>query len=221
MASKKALTCFHYRQVGHIRRNCLQRAGSSGTSKDVQDLGIVTLKLEGDDIFYCITDIQSDSDSWMLDSGASQHACSDASMFSSLEVADGSVMLGAETRCEVTGIGKVNLRMHDGEIHRLEREHLVPKLCKNLVSLGRLDSEGYNSLARHGVLTMMRGHTVLMRAVQLSKLYRLVGTAMRRGEPVVFAGNRVDSRGGVVDRPSVTWIRRVYFCDPDASASHK
>lgn len=50
--SKKAVTCYHCRQVGHIRRNCPQRAGSSGTSKDVQDAGLMTSHLEGDDGFY-------------------------------------------------------------------------------------------------------------------------------------------------------------------------
>ncbi|KAK8914556.1 hypothetical protein KSP39_PZI024197 [Platanthera zijinensis] len=216
-ASKKAVTCYHCRQVGYNRRNCPQRAGSSGTSKDVQDAGMVTLDLEGDDGFYCVTESQNDSDSWILDSGASQHICSDAAMFSSLEVTFGSVFLGDDSACKVTGIGTVNLRTHDGAMRRLDQVHLVPKLRRNLISLGRLDSSGCSFAARDGVLTVRRGRTVLMRALQHGSLYRLLGTTMRGGVPMISAADRGDNRGGAVDRLPGTRVRRVSFCDPVAT----
>ena len=51
----------------------------------------------------------------------------------------------------------------------------VPKLKKNLISLGVLDSDGYKFTGQDGVLKVSKGALVVMKAEKVRNLYRLKG----------------------------------------------
>lgn len=50
--------------------------------------------------------------------------------------------MGNNTICKVSGMGNVNLKVHDGTIRELKEVRYVPDLKKNLISLGMLDQIG-------------------------------------------------------------------------------
>jgi hypothetical protein len=61
--------------------------------------------------------------------------CSDASLFSSYQVAqDSSVMMKNESHASVCGVGKVDLKLTSGKIVQLKNIQHVPSINKNLVS---------------------------------------------------------------------------------------
>ena len=64
----------------------------------------------------------------------------------------GTVIVGNNASCKVTGIGSMRLRTADGQRLTLTRVRYVPTLGKNLISLGTLDDLGYNSVFLDGEL---------------------------------------------------------------------
>ena len=55
----------------------------------------------------------------------------------------GLVFLGNNKPCQVKGIGLVMNRMHNGVEKVLTNVRFIPKLKRNLISLGALDELGY------------------------------------------------------------------------------
>ncbi|CAL9021344.1 unnamed protein product [Prunus brigantina] len=51
------------------------------------------------------------------------------------------ISLGDKTSCEVLGVGTVKIKMHDGIVRSFSEVRHVPKLRRNLISLGILDRE--------------------------------------------------------------------------------
>jgi hypothetical protein len=80
----------------------------------------------------------------ILDSGASHHIFPHRSWFTSYQVINGGVVLmGNNNPCKTIGVGSVKIKMFDGIIRTLTDVRHVPKLKKNLISLGVLDSGGH------------------------------------------------------------------------------
>ena len=81
----------------------------------------------------------------------------------------------------MAGIGTVRVRMFDGIVRTLTNVKHIPKLEKNLVSLGYLERNGYSfsSRARSGVLNISNGAMVVMRGRRLdNNLYRMEGSVV-------------------------------------------
>jgi hypothetical protein len=79
------------------------------------------------------------STTWWLDTSANVHVCSDASLFSSYQVArDSSVMMQNGLHAPVRGVGMVDLKLTLGKI----MQH-VPSINKNLVSGSLLYRDGF------------------------------------------------------------------------------
>ena len=78
---------------------------------------------------------------WILDFANSYHICGKREWFDTYEKSDGdSMVLVNDDEVKVAGIGTVKLKLHDGIVKTLGEVRHVPKLEKNLISLGRLDS---------------------------------------------------------------------------------
>jgi hypothetical protein len=75
------------------------------------------------------------STTWWLDFDANIHVCSDASLFSSYQVArDSFVMMENGSHASVHGVGMVDLKLTSGKIIELKNAHHVTSINKNLVS---------------------------------------------------------------------------------------
>ena len=81
----------------------------------------------------------------------------------------------------IKGIGSVNIRMFDGVVRKLQGVRYVPKLKKNLISLGTLDAEGCNYMGQGGALKVSRGALVIMKAIRQGNLYMLTGKTVQSG----------------------------------------
>ena len=85
----------------------------------------------------------------------------------------GMVLLGNNKPCKVQGIGSIRIKMYNGVEKVLERVRYIPKLKRNLISLGVLDELGYVIKAEAGVLKVSRGSLVVMKGVKKNSIYIL------------------------------------------------
>jgi hypothetical protein len=84
------------------------------------------------------------STTWWIDSGTNVHVCSDASLFSSYQVArDSSVLMENVSHASVHGIVMVDLKLTSGKIVQLKNMQHVPSINKNLVSGSLLCKDGF------------------------------------------------------------------------------
>ena len=74
-----------------------------------------------------------------MDSGCTYHMIPKKEfMFNFKAIDGGRVLMGNDQTCSVTSIGSVKFQLWDGNIRTIENVRLVPKLRRNLLSLGCL-----------------------------------------------------------------------------------
>jgi hypothetical protein len=64
------------------------------------------------------------------------------------------VHFGDDSAMEIEGCGKVEFLCKNGERHVFEGVYFIPKLMANIVSVGRLDEDGYQVLIGSGKLAI-------------------------------------------------------------------
>ena len=82
---------------------------------------------------------------------------------------------GDNSRIQIKGKGEIEVKQKDGSILRLGNVLFVPKLEANILSLGRLDEEGYRMIMGDGKLTIFNPDGCLFTEVHRSsgRLYLL------------------------------------------------
>jgi hypothetical protein len=88
---------------------------------------------------------------------------------------DGIVYMGNGISCKVVGIGRIRIKMFDGTIKILTDVRHVPKLRKNLIYLGVLDTGGYKSIIQGGVMKVYRGILLVMKVKKVGNMFLLDG----------------------------------------------
>lgn len=112
---------------------------------------------------------------WIMDYGCSFHR----------ELDDGQVMLGNNQTCKVLGIGTIRLRMFNGSEKLLQNVRYVPKLKRNLISLGVLNHSGYTFKSESETLKVFKRSMIVMKGTIKNDLYILVGkTIIGEASPV-------------------------------------
>ena len=76
---------------------------------------------------------------WILDSKSSYHLCIDREMFSTYATCEGLVRMVNNTANRVVDKGTIRFCMADGRSLTLTKERHIPRLRKNLISIGMLD----------------------------------------------------------------------------------
>ena len=161
----KDLVCWRCHKTGHVKRDCrvnLNRnvvvnngAGNSNGSNGPTPPreGQISSILNNSAQNYCslIPEsfyVQDDDCTWWVDSGATSHMCKDRRWFEKLTpVDDGyTVMMGDDSSQQICGYGIVNLQFTSGKTIKLCDVLFVPKLRKNLVSGGCLNSDGFKQV---------------------------------------------------------------------------
>lgn len=72
-------------------------------------------------------------------------------------------MLGNDLACKVVGIGTINIKIFEGEIRNLDQVRYVPKLKRNLISLGMFNQIGCSIRAENGEIHVMKNGTAIMK----------------------------------------------------------
>jgi hypothetical protein len=81
--------------------------------------------------------VDSPLDSWVLDSGASFHTTPILEVLKNYVAGDfGKVSLADGTALDVVGLGDVRIRVHSDMVWKLQKVKHIPKLKKNLISMG-------------------------------------------------------------------------------------
>ena len=123
---------------------------------------------------------------WILDSGCSFHMTPNKSWFEELDEQVGvSVLLGNNKSCEITGIGSVRFKLHDGAERVIKNVRLVPDLKRNLISLSEFDKQGYVFKGENGVLKVLKGSMIFMKGMQKNSLYSFIGEVVMGSTTVV------------------------------------
>ncbi|XP_040372400.1 uncharacterized protein LOC112194950 [Rosa chinensis] len=176
--------CFKCGATDHLKRNCREgkmkaaaMAGSSNTAN-------VVIKQDKDDGELLVVAASSNAfRNWILDTDCTFHMCAIREWFDTYEESSsGEVFRGDDSPCRILGIGSVKIRMHDGVVRTLENVRYIPKLRKNLISLGTLDKAGYRYRSEEERLKVLKGSLVVMKGdIQPNNLYKLQGTTIIGG----------------------------------------
>ena len=71
--------------------------------------------------------------------------------------------MGNDVSCNVVGIRSIQIKMIDGTNKILTDVRHVPKLRKNIISLGVLDTNGYKTFIQGGVMKIYKGILLVMK----------------------------------------------------------
>ena len=106
--------------------------------------------------------VDSPIDSWVLDSGASFHTTAHREIMENYAAGNyGKVYLADGEPLDIVGIRDVTLKMSDGHVWRISKVRHVPKLMRNLISVGQLDGEGHNVTFGDGAWKVTKGAMVV------------------------------------------------------------
>ena len=98
--------------------------------------------------------------------------CPTREWFFEFQELDGRVVyIGNGNSCKTAKIGSIKLRNHDGFTIILRDVRFVPKLKKNLISLGALESKSLVVIMRNGILKATSGALLMMKGVRKNNLY--------------------------------------------------
>jgi Pol polyprotein len=71
--------------------------------------------------------------------------------------------MGNNATCKVVGVGSIQMKMFDGMVSILSDVRHVPRLKKNLISLGTLDNNDCTITCQGGVMKVLRGSLVVIK----------------------------------------------------------
>ena len=72
---------------------------------------------------------------------------------------------------DIVGIGDINLKMSDGRVWKITKVRHVPKLMRNLISVGQLDDTGHDVNFGGGAWRVKKGSMVVARGHKRGTLY--------------------------------------------------
>ena len=126
----------------------------------------------------CVSSVTS-TDEWLCNSACSFHMCFRKEWFFNFTELDGGVVHLADNHpCKVAGIGSISLKNHDGLTRVLIDVRYIPKLEKNLISLGTLESKGFTIILHNGILKVVSRALVVMKGIRRNNLYLYQGSTV-------------------------------------------
>ena len=84
--------------------------------------------------------------------------------------------MGNNAQCNVTGIGTVKIKTHDGVVRTLSNIRHVLDLKHNFISLDTLESKACNYSAKGGFLKVSKGTQIFLKGLRQRNLYILQGS---------------------------------------------
>jgi len=154
-----------------------QEKQEKGKATQSPEVANIEADSDGDITLSIISSNKRSKTEWILDSGCTFHMCPYKDLFTTLEFVDcGVVLMGNDAQCKIVGIGTIQMKTDDGVVRTLSDVRYIPKLKRNLISLGTLESLRCKYLAEGGVLKVSKGSLVLLKANRIGSLYVLQGT---------------------------------------------
>ncbi|KAE8705427.1 Endomembrane protein 70 protein family isoform 1 [Hibiscus syriacus] len=152
------------RDLGHFKRDC--RAPKKNTG--VQESANVTEET-GDAM---ILSVNSPIESWILDLGVSFHSTPCREIMENYVSGDfGRVHLVDDETLKIVGKGDIRLKLSNQTTWTLKGVRHIPGLKRNLISVGQLDGEGYNTTFLGCEWKITKGALVIARGKKTGTLY--------------------------------------------------
>ena len=193
---KSVIQCYNCQRYGHFAYECRNpkkpredkayvaeatpaaaaSASSSNTVVASSSLLMAVVEEVSDLLLHGSEGGTSDPALWYLDTEATNHMTGRRKFFNKLDDSiTGSVKFGDNSRIQIKGRGEIEVNQKDGSILRLGNVLFVPKLEANILSLGRLDEEGYRMIMGECKLTIFNPDGFLFAEVHRSsgRLYLL------------------------------------------------
>ncbi|KAL1540303.1 hypothetical protein AAHA92_24674 [Salvia divinorum] len=158
---KGTRSCHYCKKSGHIKNDYF--SWKRKEEQDVNDQNATDIAKEIDAVeILNVTDEQVE-ESWIMNFGCSFHICSHGSWFEDITESTGSVLLGNDQVCSVRGIGSIRLKLHDHAVKLLTDVRFIPNIKRNLISLGALESKGYEFCSKNGCLEVSKSSRIVMK----------------------------------------------------------
>ncbi|GJU65558.1 retrovirus-related pol polyprotein from transposon TNT 1-94 [Tanacetum coccineum] len=183
--SRKRLSkdeCAFCHKKCHWKRDCprLKTKYNLYKRKAVAEANVTKCDDEESDLSLATSSSKNASEIWLLDSVCSHHITPHREWFSNFEEHVEVVYTVDETPLTTHGIGSVRLQNEDGTIVTLKGVRYSPKLKKNLISVGTLESKGFEVRAKDGVMKISSGVLVVMKGIR-----KINNTYHNKGRTVV------------------------------------
>ncbi|KAG9441314.1 hypothetical protein H6P81_017168 [Aristolochia fimbriata] len=150
-------------EEGHVKRDCPERVKNTANVVD------------GHEEKLCLSVYDKYKvENWYIDSGASFHCTSHKEWFCDYIKGEfGHVIVGNGQNCKIEGRGIIHLKMNDGGKLILKQVRHIPDLQKNLISVNKLDQEGYKITFENSSWKVSRGALTLIKGKAVGTLYPL------------------------------------------------
>jgi transposase InsO family protein len=129
---------------------------------------------------------------WVVDTVASFHITPHKDFFSSYTSGNfGWVRMENEAKCEIIGKGDIQLETSIGCKLLLKDVRYVPEMRFSLISIGKLDDEGYHNYLGGGQWKLCNGSFILARGKKINTLYKTEARLVK--EDVNFVENETST----------------------------
>lgn len=202
---KFSKTCRYCKKLGHEISDCFQLKRKQEKKENNGDTGRPHIKSAeasiaqsdyGDDVSLLAASTEKGKAEWILDSGCTYHMCPHRDWFTTYNSIDsGVVLMGNNTPCKVIGIGTIKIKTHDGAVRTMNDVRHVPDLKRNLISLGTLESLGCKYIAEAGVLRIIKGSLIVMKANRSAGSLYIVQGSTVTGTAAVSSTTSATSNG--------------------------
>lgn len=165
---KDSIKCWNCDEYGHYKNQCEAPKKNRKDQKDNKSANAAADDF-GDAL---VLSISSPLESWVLDSGASFHSCSNAEVMEHYISDDfGQVYLADDEPLKIVGKGDVRITTPNGSVLQLNGVRHIPGLKRNLLSIGQLDTEGYSVTFGCSGWKITRGAMIVARGKKDGTLY--------------------------------------------------
>nr|GEX15600.1 retrovirus-related Pol polyprotein from transposon TNT 1-94 [Tanacetum cinerariifolium] len=153
--------------TGHWKRDCprLKTKDNHYKGKAIVEANIIECDDKESELLLATSSSRNASEIWLLDSACSHHITPHREWFSNFVEHEEVVYTVDETSLTTHGIGSVRLQNEDGTIVTLKGVRYSPKLKKNLISVGTLESKGFKVRAKDRVMKIISGVLVVMKGI--------------------------------------------------------
>ncbi|UYV63078.1 hypothetical protein LAZ67_2003065 [Cordylochernes scorpioides] len=204
--------CYRCGKIGHIATNCRGMKQTNTRNRDNQHY---QRKVNKSDNFLAALNLTSDEDSWLLDSGATNHVCRNKDWFVDLREVSSDPIMTASGTTEAKGYGHIFLQtsIHNESIEiKLNNVLYVPNMRRNLLSVSKIEENGNRVTFRNMVARVFNPENrIIAEATSVNDLYIVKGKILNSSK-TAFNSERDHFQNNSLR----TWHQRLCHIDSNA-----